>query len=95
VYANKEGKLIPEETIIMEKRVSASTGLDDNENPEKESQISDSKEYNNHIDPSLSRTTLNALYLLIFAMSLFANIDHGTLPAGSVVIKKDLGMDNA
>jgi len=28
-------------------------------------------------------------------MSLFANIDHGTLPAGSVVIKKDLDMNNA
>ena len=46
-------------------------------------------------DPSLNRTTLNALYFLIVAMSLFGNIDHGTLPAGSVVIKQDLDMNNA
>ena len=78
---------------MVEKRIIASTALDDNENPEKQ-QISDKMDLS-HIDPSLSRTTLNALYFLIFAMSLFANIDHGTLPAGSVVIKKDLGMDNA
>lgn len=31
----------------------------------------------------------------MFAVSLFANIDHGTLPAGSVVIADDLGMNNA
>lgn len=31
----------------------------------------------------------------MFAVSLFANIDHGTLPAGSVVIADDLGKNNA
>jgi hypothetical protein len=78
----------------MTKKESALTALpDDIENPEKDK---NSDDYKPQYDPKeLNRNTITALYFLIFFMSLFANIDHGTLPAGSVVIKKDLGMDNA
>ena len=34
------------------------------------------------------------MFFVVFFMNLMANFDHGTLPAGSVVIKENLGLDN-
>jgi len=78
----------------MTRKESTSTAApNDIENPPKDKNTDD---YKPQYDPKeLNRNTITALYFLIFFMSLFANIDHGTLPAGSVVIKKDLGMNNA
>jgi len=43
----------------------------------------------------LNPTRLNCLYTVLVCMNLFANCDHGILPAGAVGIKEDLNLDNA
>ena len=45
--------------------------------------------------PELDQCRLYALYTVLFFMNLFANCDHGILPAGSVGIKEDLALDNS
>jgi hypothetical protein len=45
-------------------------------------------------EPVYNRRILNALYYLVFLTSLFDNIDHGSLPAGTTEIREDLCMEN-
>jgi hypothetical protein len=45
--------------------------------------------------PELNQCRLYTLYTVLFFMNLFANCDHGILPAGSVGIKGDLSLNNA
>lgn len=33
------------------------------------------------------------MFFVVMFMNLMANFDHGVLPAGTIVIAKDLGMD--
>jgi hypothetical protein len=41
-----------------------------------------------------SRRSINFVFLLLIIVNLLGNIDHGTLPAGSITIKGELGLDN-
>lgn len=43
--------------------------------------------------PDIDRRIVTFMFFVIMLMNLMANFDHGTLPAGSVVIAKDLSMD--
>ncbi len=43
--------------------------------------------------PDIDRRIVTFMFFVVMLMNLMANFDHGTLPAGSVVIAKDLGMD--
>jgi MFS family permease len=45
-------------------------------------------------EPVYNRKVLDALYYLVFLTSLFDNIDHGSLPAGTTEIREDLCMEN-
>lgn len=40
-------------------------------------------------------TLVFLVYLLMFTTNLFANVDHGVMPAATVEIKRDLGIENA
>ena len=43
--------------------------------------------------PDINRKDVILMFFVIAVMNLMANFDHGTLPAGTIVIAKDLGMD--
>lgn len=38
--------------------------------------------------------TVQTIYAILFACNLLINIDHGTIPAATVKLKEDLGIDN-
>jgi hypothetical protein len=40
------------------------------------------------------KKTVNFVFFVILMLNLLSNIDHGTLPAGSVDIKTDLDLNN-
>ena len=40
------------------------------------------------------QSTISTLVFILFLSNLFFNIDMGILPAGSIKIKEDLGLDN-
>jgi hypothetical protein len=42
----------------------------------------------------LSDFTLRLLFVLFMALNMLNNMDHGVLPAGSIVIKDDLNLNN-
>lgn len=42
----------------------------------------------------LDRMRVNFLFATMIFMNLLGNIDHGTLPAGSIAIKAELGLNN-
>ena len=37
---------------------------------------------------------MNFLFFLVLFMNVLINVDHGVMPAGSIVIKNDLGVNN-
>ena len=41
-----------------------------------------------------NRAVVNFLFLLVLFMNVLINVDHGVMPAGSIVIKEDLGINN-
>ena len=45
-------------------------------------------------DQKIVRKTVNLIFIVIVFMNFFGNIDHGTLPAGSIAIRTELGLDN-
>jgi len=42
----------------------------------------------------LSDVTVRFIFVILIALNLLNNIDHGVLPAGSITIKEDLGLNN-
>ena len=38
--------------------------------------------------------TLKLLFIVFMFLNMLNNFDHGVLPAGSLVIKEDLGLNN-
>jgi hypothetical protein len=43
--------------------------------------------------PDINRKVVIFMFFVIAVMNLIANFDQGILPAGTIVIAKDLGMD--
>ena len=41
-----------------------------------------------------NRAVVNFLFLLVLFMNVLINVDHGVMPAGSIVIKEDIGVNN-
>lgn len=41
-----------------------------------------------------NRAIVNFLFVLVFISNLLINVDHGSLPAATLNIKQDLGLDN-
>jgi hypothetical protein len=39
-------------------------------------------------------STIRAIYGLLFSCNLLINIDHGTIPAATIKLKSDFGIDN-
>ena len=37
---------------------------------------------------------VNVLFIVILYMNVLINVDHGVMPAGSIVIKEDLEINN-
>lgn len=37
---------------------------------------------------------VKSIYFIIFCCNLLINVDHGTIPAATVKLKTDLGIDN-
>ena len=44
--------------------------------------------------PVFNETVVNMLFLLVLFMNVLINVDHGVMPAGSIVIKEDLDINN-
>ena len=42
----------------------------------------------------MSDVTVRFIFVILIALNLLNNIDHGVLPAGSITIKEDLGLNN-
>lgn len=42
-----------------------------------------------------SRNVVNFMFLTIFWMVLLCNVDHGIIPAASIAIKSDIGLNNS
>ena len=49
----------------------------------------------NHLPEGYSQTLVYLTLYAVFFANLFCNVDVGILPAGSTVIKADLGINNA
>ena len=41
-----------------------------------------------------NRAVVNFLFVLVLFMNILINVDHGVMPAGSIVIKEALGVNN-
>lgn len=49
-----------------------------------------------HLPPGMfEESTISIIVLVLFLSQLFFNIDMGILPAGSMKIKEDMGLDNS
>lgn len=46
------------------------------------------------LDDTYNKNLISFLFLLIFVCNMLINIDHGSIPAATIALKKDLGMDN-
>ena len=44
--------------------------------------------------PIFNETVVNMLFVVVLFMNVLINIDHGVMPAGSIVIKDDLDINN-
>ena len=61
----------------------------DQQNDYKRSQAEE-KEFSRYFD----KKSVKMIYALLFGCNFFINIDHGTIPASTLNLKSDLGLDN-
>lgn len=45
-------------------------------------------------ESAFSEMTLKFLFVVFLSLNLLNNVDHGVLPAGSLIIKDDLNLNN-